>query len=90
MPYVPATKTRGEHGKSSAQRGYDRVWRRFRHWYLGVNPLCQDCLLTGRSEPAVDVHHLVKIKTAPHLRLEPTNVMGLCKRCHAVRTARGE
>ncbi len=75
-----AAPTRG-----ARNRGYDRAWERFRRWYLNAHPVCEDC-----DRLAQEVHHVVKLVEAPERRLDPTNVMALCKRCHSRRTARGE
>jgi len=71
-------------------RGYDSAWEKVRRRFLAGSPLCQDCLDAGRTTPAVDVHHKIKVCDAPSLRLAMGNLMGLCKRCHSIRTRRGE
>ena len=43
-----------------------------------------------RHALAVEVHHLRKLKDAPHLRLVEDACLPLCKRCHSLRTRRGE
>lgn len=86
-----------EHGKrayetwrgSSSSRGYDATWRRLRMAFLADNPLCFDCF-PHRFTVATEVHHVRKVADAPELRLEPENLMALCKACHSVRTAKGE
>lgn len=79
---------------TAASRGYDADWRRTRRQKLDQDPLCEDHLeMTGGRAPfipAIDVHHIKKVKTHPKLRLEMSNLMSLCKACHAKRTARGE
>jgi 5-methylcytosine-specific restriction protein A len=70
---------------SSRERGYDRNWERFRKWYLARHPACYDC---GRL--ATEVHHKLKVKDHPELKLVEANCMALCKTCHTKRTARGE
>lgn len=75
-------KSRG----SSADRLYDAVWQRFRAFFLRSHPLCADC----ERQPAVDVHHKVKLRERPDLRLVEDNCRGLCHACHARRTAQGE
>lgn len=75
---------------NSTARGYDRKWNKFRESILNERPLCQDCLEAGLTSPANEVHHIKKLREAPELRLEPSNVMCLCKACHSRRTARGE
>lgn len=73
---------------SSAQRGYDGAWRRFRKYFLAdpENVVCADC----KRKPSAEVHHVKKIAEFPELRLEPNNCVALCKACHSARTLRGE
>jgi 5-methylcytosine-specific restriction protein A len=78
-----------ERGSASA-RGYDRLWRKFRLQFLASNPLCADCLKSDVIAPATEPHHKQKLADRPDLRLDPANVMALCKTCHSLRTARGE
>jgi len=75
---------------SSSARGYDRAWRRTRDLKLKRDPLCEDCLENEFVEPAVEVHHVIKIAERPDLRLDIDNLRSLCKTCHSIRTARGE
>jgi 5-methylcytosine-specific restriction protein A len=81
---------RGDHTKSSHQRGYGWDWQQFRRVYLQQHPICEDCKAAGKATAAEELHHKVKIVDAPELRLEPSNVMALCGSCHDKRTARGE
>lgn len=81
---------RGQHQRTSGQRGYDYAWQQFRLRVLAERPLCQDCEAEGKVTEAVEVHHVEKIKHAPHRRLDQTNVLALCESCHAQRTGRGE
>lgn len=76
--------------KTSCQRGYDRHWQRVRDQKLNDEPCCFDCLSNGGVTEAKEVHHKVKISKRPDLRLEPSNLMSLCKSCHSIRTAKGE
>lgn len=75
---------------TSTERGYDVDWRRFRRWFLLSHPLCADCMDTGRYVTATEVHHLVKVRDDRERRLDAANCRALCRRCHGVRTARGE
>ena len=70
---------------SSAGRGYDADWRRFRAAFLAEHPECEDCRGVSRC-----VHHKIKLRERPDLRLEPSNCRALCKCCHDRRTQRGE
>jgi len=57
---------------------------------LRLNPLCADCLAAGRATAAAEVHHIASLVRAPARRLDPTNLLALCKACHSRRTRRGE
>lgn len=83
---TPNDKQRG----SAHQRGYDKTWQKFREMVLNERPLCVDCKALGSLVPALELHHLIRVREQPELRLEPTNVIGLCKACHSRRTAKGE
>jgi 5-methylcytosine-specific restriction protein A len=76
--------------ESAAKRGYDRQWRRLRERILFQFPLCLDCKERGELTLSYEVHHVVKISDAPHLRLDPNNLRALCRPCHTARSARGE
>ena len=75
---------------TATERGYDSKWRKVRAEKLKRDPLCFDCTLAGRVTPANEVHHIVKVKDAPKLRLDMRNLMSLCKPCHSIRTLKGE
>jgi 5-methylcytosine-specific restriction protein A len=49
--------------------------------------LCQDCLQRQRLTPAKEVHHILTVEIAPHLRLDLDNLRSLCKPCHSAVTA---
>lgn len=70
---------------NAGQKGYDHHWRKLRAQILEDQPLCIDCEKEGRIKPAVELHHIQGINTAPHLRLERTNLAPLCERCHDAR-----
>lgn len=84
------SKEKARKRKSSTKRGYDRQWRNVRLIKLQADPLCEDCIDDDRSTEATEVHHIVKIKDDPELRLDLDNLMSLCSRCHSIRSARGE
>ena len=70
------------HSVSRSKQGYDRVWQRFRAWYLGQHPLCVECERGGVVALADHLHHKIPLAEAPDLRLDENNVEGLCKSCH--------
>jgi 5-methylcytosine-specific restriction enzyme A len=61
-------------------------WRRLRRAFLMENPLCDECSKAGRTEPAIDVHHIKERSEHPALAYEWTNLQALCKQCHAIKT----
>jgi 5-methylcytosine-specific restriction protein A len=72
--------------KTTTERGYDAAWKRFRLWFINHHPICADCGIKATDE----VHHVKKLVDFPELRLVESNCMGLCTRCHRIRTQRGE
>lgn len=72
------------------RRGYDKDWERFRRRFLATHPFCRDCLANGQTTAAKDVHHILRLRDHPLLRLDQRNCMALCHACHADRTNRGE
>lgn len=78
------------HQKKTKDRGYGHDWRRMSERIRKEEPLCVDCLEKGKVWPADECHHKIKIKDAPHQRLNRDNVIPLCKACHQERTEKGE
>jgi len=72
---------------SAHRRGYDRTWQRLRKAILAAEPLCRFCTAAGLAVPAEEVDHIEPIAERPDLRLDPTNLRGLCSTCHGRRTA---
>lgn len=80
---------------NSHRRGYDKRWSNenltgVRDVFIATYPLCHDCEANGITRAAEQVHHKLKVKDHPELRLEWSNLMSLCESCHSRRTARGE
>ncbi len=62
-------------------------WRRMRVLQLMAQPLCQVCEGCGRTELAVDVHHLRSFTgfegaARRMVAFDPDNLISLCKVCH--------
>lgn len=89
-PHLQKPRRREHHTKSTSERGYGWDWQQASKRYLIEHPLCEDCLDEDRVTPAVEVHHVAKIKHAPEKRLDPENMRALCEPHHDKRTARGE
>jgi 5-methylcytosine-specific restriction endonuclease McrA len=54
-------------------------WREISRARLAAYPLCESCHLA----PSVEVHHKVSVRADPSRGLDPTNVMAVCRPCHA-------
>lgn len=65
-----------------------KEWRRLRAEKMARCPLCEDCLLAGRTRLASEVHHVTPIerghssKEMEKLAFDPHNLRSLCKKCH--------
>lgn len=67
---------------SPSRRGYDREWQRLAKQILERDPTCVLCHI----RPSEHADHIVPIRDAPDRRLDPTNLQGLCARCHGKKT----
>jgi len=72
---------------SNTERGYGYAWSLVRLDFLRHNPLCYDCL-PEQVKPAKEVHHILAKRKGG--KDNNDNLMSLCRRCHSIRTARGE
>ncbi len=65
-----------------------KEWRRLRAEKITRCPLCEDCLLAGRTRLATEVHHVTPIERGrseremERLALDPHNLRSLCRECH--------
>ena len=62
----------------STQRGYDWEWERVRKLVLQRSDRCERC----RVVRPVIVHHIVPVDVTPDLRLDPANMLAVCRKCH--------
>ena len=67
---------------TTKERGYGNDWRRLSEWMRETNPLCRVCDARDKYTPATELHHIEKIRSAPHRRLDATNTIPVCKACH--------
>lgn len=67
---------------TSAERGYDRQWRKVRAIKLSLNPLCERCFKKDLIVEATMVHHIKPISKYPELRLVLDNLESMCNPCH--------
>ena len=63
-----------------------RAGQRDRAAVLAEEPLCRSCLKRGRTEPAVEVDHIVRL--ADGGSDDRSNKQGLCKPCHDAKSQR--
>jgi 5-methylcytosine-specific restriction protein A len=64
-------------------------WQRLRAEVLRDEPFCRSCLANGRKVITSDIDHIQKHNGEAVLFWNRSNLQGLCKACHAVKTARG-
>lgn len=58
------------------------AWRQMSLRKRKADPLCERCLDEGRTRAATEVHHIVGVDESEQLRLEWSNLMSVCRRCH--------
>ena len=72
------------------QRGYTRKWREDSKRYIRRNPLCRTCSSEGRTVATAVVDHIRPHRGDQALFWDQDNWQPLCKRCHDIKTARGQ
>lgn len=60
---------------------YGSNWRKVRAAYIAGHPLCEDCLVAGRTTPAEQVHHIRPLDKGGDNSF--ANLRALCKSCHS-------
>lgn len=64
---------------------YGSRWRKIRTAYIAAHPLCEDCLVQGRTTPVQEVHHVLPLEHGGSLDF--SNLRSLCKPCHSRQSA---
>lgn len=60
-----------------------KEWKALSRWkFQDADGLCERCRTKGIVRQGVDVHHIEPISENWERRLDPDNVMLLCKECH--------
>ncbi len=73
---------------TARERGYDTSWDRVRAAFLLGKPLCVGCKAEGRVVVAQDLDHIIPFAGINDpLRLDVSNLQGLCRVCHNRKTA---
>ena len=85
MPKIPHL-SQGKRNRSSDMRPkrYPDGWQQLSEAYRRGNPLCERCMDHGRTTPAEDTHHKIKVSERPDLALDPANLMAVCRVCHLI------
>ena len=79
--------TRRSPGEVARNRFYNRAaWKKLRAWFLAQRPKCAECEKRGYQVPAEHCDHIIPLADAPERALDPSNVQGLCRRCHSAKT----
>lgn len=60
---------------------YDAKWDSLRAYKLRISPLCELCMKASKAAEAVQVDHIVPIKSGG-ARLDLANLQSLCLSCH--------
>ena len=71
------------------KKRYGCAWKRIRDGYAAAHPLCEQCLKEGRYTKTEEIHHVKPLSEGgTH---ERSNLMALCKPCHArIHAERGD
>ena len=75
---------------TAASKGYGARWQKYRRLFLFDHPWCAECEKLGRQVPATLIHHIRKPDGNYELFWDESNHCPVCRRHHAVVTARGE
>lgn len=73
--------------RSPEERGYDRAWRKTSKAFLAAYPLCADRGPRCRGQ-ASEVHHIDGLGPNGPRGHDWSNLLSLCKPCHASRTGK--
>jgi 5-methylcytosine-specific restriction endonuclease McrA len=69
----PRTRHKAHKGKGSG-----RPWLRLTKALRANHPFCQVC----HTRPSTEVHHIKPWNDAPEARLDPRNLLAVCRDCH--------
>jgi len=75
--------------RAKFQRFYQsEKWKRTRLITLAESPLCEMCLVSGVTSPAVHVDHIIPLSEDYSKKLNYDNLQSLCHSCHSKKTKR--
>lgn len=91
----PQRRKNEAYGRSStARRGmlqrmpYTKGWNALATRYREEHPLCESCLVQGRTIPATETDHIIPRIVAESRTMDDTNIQALCHACHSHKTWR--
>ena len=94
MPYINRPKTKENHipykheSKDNDKYYKSKYWKRLRESFLLQHPLCELCILEGRTTPTEEIHHRIEFLSGVtdedrwKLLLDPDNLQALCEYHH--------
>ena len=60
-----------------------KEWKELRDWkFADANGLCEECRENGKIVVGKEVHHIIPIEKDWSKRLDPDNLVLLCRDCH--------
>ena len=79
-------------GNAKNRRKYRQArWKKIREQVISRDKgRCQQCLRTGHVKLGSEVDHILKAEDNQELFYELRNLQLLCRKCHSIKTARGE
>jgi 5-methylcytosine-specific restriction protein A len=75
-------KASAEDYRPGSSDRYGSQWAGLSARYRAKHPLCEQCLAEGKTTPAIEVHHIRKVRDSPELVYEWSNLMSVCRSCH--------
>ena len=84
----PSDRSRGR--KTAYERGYTRKWQKAARLFRIAHPLCVACKRRGVDTLSQVVDHIIPHRGDRKLMWDIQNWQALCKKCHDMKTARGE
>ena len=81
-PAHPKPKRQTRH-----EQGYTNRWARFSKVFRMAHPLCEHCLVEGRTTASQEVDHILPHRGNQELFWSAENLQALCKACHSKKTA---
>ena len=81
---------RTEEGHKRKRLYNTTAWRVARKGFIGVNPLCVACKAEGQYRLSNVVDHITPHRGDESIFWDEDNWQALCKRCHDIKTGRGE